>query len=435
MTASPPLRLPFFYGWLLVAIAFVTMGVGVTARTAFSLLFPPILDEFGWERGATAGVFSFGFLISAFLAPLVGWLMDHRGPRVVLELGIFVLALGLLAATAATAPWQLYLTLGVAVGSGSSLLGFSGQSLYLPHWFVRRRGLAMSVAFSGVGVGSLLLPWLQSVLADHGWRAVCWLLAGLMIVLVAPLNLLVRGRPGELGLQPDGDAAPHGPAATRHANVVDPAWAAIDWTLQRAIRTARFWWIVAGYFCALYAWYAVQVHQTKYLVEIGFDPLTAAWALGLVSLVAIPGQIAFGHISDRIGREWVWTIGCLGFALCFLLLLALRGTPTLPLLLVMVLAQGFLGYALTSAFPAIPAEIFESRHYGPIFGSLMAASIFGGAAGPFVTGALFDRTGSYDAGFWVAFWLSLLAIVAIWRAAPRKVRAVAGRIAQTASKA
>src|SRR3954468_9721071 len=151
-------RLPFFYGWLLVAVAFVTMAVGVNARTAFSLLFPPILDEFGWERGATAGVFSFGFLVSAFLSPLVGWLMDRRGPRIVLELGIFVLALGLLAATVATAPWQLYLTLGVAVGSGSSLLGFSGQSLYLPQWFVRRRGLAMSVAFSGVGVGSLLLP-------------------------------------------------------------------------------------------------------------------------------------------------------------------------------------------------------------------------------------------------------------------------------------
>jgi MFS family permease len=112
------------------------------------------------------------------------------------------------------------------------------------------------------------------------------------------------------------------------------------------------------------------------------------------------------------------------------MLLVLRQTPTLPLLLVMVLAQGLLGYALTSVFPAIPAEIFESRHYGPIFGSLMSASIAGGAAGPFFTGLLFDATGSYDAGFWVAFGFSLLAILAIWCAAPRKIRAVAGRIAK-----
>ena len=76
-----PLRLPFFYGWVIVAVVFVTMAVGVNARTAFSLLFPPILDEFGWERGATAGAFSFGFLISAGLSPLLGRMMDRRGPR------------------------------------------------------------------------------------------------------------------------------------------------------------------------------------------------------------------------------------------------------------------------------------------------------------------------------------------------------------------
>src|SRR5205809_3166158 len=82
------LPLPFFYGWLLVAIGFVTMAVGVNARTAFSLLFPPILDDFGWDRGATAGIFSFGFLASALVTPFVGRLMDRRGPVLVVELGV-----------------------------------------------------------------------------------------------------------------------------------------------------------------------------------------------------------------------------------------------------------------------------------------------------------------------------------------------------------
>jgi MFS family permease len=81
------MRLPFFYGWVIVAVAFVTMGIGFNVRTAFSLLFPPILDEFGWERGVTAGAFSFGFLVSAGLSPLLGRLMDHRGPRLVIEIG------------------------------------------------------------------------------------------------------------------------------------------------------------------------------------------------------------------------------------------------------------------------------------------------------------------------------------------------------------
>jgi len=203
-----------------------------------------------------------------------------------------------------------------------------------------------------------------------------------------------------------------------------------DWTLPRAIRTARFWWIALAFFCALFAWYAVQVHQTKYLIEIGFDPLEAAWALGLVSLLAIPGQIALGHISDRIGREWVWTVGNLGFAICFLALLLMRRAPTPMLLYPMIGSQGVLGYGLTSVLGAIPAEIFMGRHYGSIFGTLMLASMLGGAAGPWLTGVLHDATGSYAPAFSVGIGLCLLSALAIWLAAPRKVRAVAGRVLQ-----
>ena len=157
------IRLPFFYGWLLVGISFVTMAIGVNARTAYSLLFPQILDEFGWDRGVTAGAFSFGFLVSAVVTPCVGWLTDRRGPRLVIETGVVLMGTGLLAATLIRQPWQLYLTLGALVGGGVNLLAYTGQSLYLTNWFVRRRGLALSIAFSGVGVGSVtILPWLQT---------------------------------------------------------------------------------------------------------------------------------------------------------------------------------------------------------------------------------------------------------------------------------
>jgi MFS family permease len=426
------MRLPFFYGWVIVGVVFVTMGIGVNARTAFSLLFPPILTEFGWERGVTAGAFSFGFLVSAMLSPSLGRLMDRRGPRVVLEMGVGLMAAGLMLATLVRQPWHLYATLGVMVGGGSVCLGYTGQALFLPNWFVRRRGLAMSLAFSGVGVGSIIiLPWVQTLIARSGWRAACWALAILMLVLLVPLNLLLRRRPEDLGLEPDGDRSARDIAADRRAaNVVDAAWAAVDWTLRRAMRTARFWWIAVSYFCGLFAWYAVQVHQTKYLVDIGFSPSQAAWALGLVSLAGIPGQIALGYVSDRIGREWVWTVGSLGFALCYASLLLLRQAPTPALLYLMVASQGALGYGLTSVIGAIPAEIFQGRHYGSILGTLMLASIAGGAAGPWVTGTLYDATGSYTLAFWIAIGCCALSAGAIWFAAPRKVRAVAGRVKQ-----
>lgn len=419
-----PSLLPFYYGWLIVAVAFVTMAIAVTARTAFSLLLPPLLDEYGWDRGLAAGAFSFGFLFSAVISPAVGRIMDRHGPRIVIESGVVLLAAGLLLAPFIRTPWQLYATLGVLVGGGANLMTFTAQSLYLPHWFVRHRGLAMSLAFSGVGAGAIvLLPWLQSIIETEGWRASCRALGLLVVVVLAPLNLLVRHKPSDVGLLPDG-ATPADAGAGRGggAVVVDAAWAATVWTLGRAIRTARFWWIVVGFFCALFAWYAVQVHQTKYLVEVGFTPLVAAWALGIVSVVAIPGQIGFGALSDRIGREWVWSAGCAGFAICYAALIALEHRPSPTLLYVMVVSQGVLGYALTSVMAAIVAEIFEGPHYGHVFGTVTVALIGGGAAGPFVAGVIHDATGSYRPAFLLAIVLCGVSAAAIWLAAPRKVR-------------
>jgi MFS family permease len=121
-------------------------------------------------------------------------------------------------------------------------------------------------------------------------------------------------------------------------------------------------------------------------------------------------------------------VGSLGFALCYLALLLLPYAPTPALLYVMVISQGVLGYGLTSVVGAIPAEIFQGRHYGTIFGTLMLASIFGGALGPWLTGTLHDATGSYALAFVIAIACAGVSAVAIWLAAPRQVRAVAGRV-------
>ena len=422
-------RLPFYYGWLIVGIAFVTMAIGVTGRTAFSLLLPPLIDEFNWDRGLAAGAFSFGFLVSAVLSPIVGWVVDTRGPRIVILTGALLLTAGLLLAPYMERPWHLYATLGVLVGGGANMMTYTVHSQFLPNWFVRRRGLAIGIAFAGVGVGAIvLLPWLQSIILTEGWRVACRAMALLVILVAAPLNFLVRKKPEDIGLQPDGASQPVAETRQRTpTNIVDPAWAAIDWTLARAMRTSRFWCIVLGYFCGIIAWYAVQVHQTKYLIEIGFSPLVAAWALGAVSIIAIPGQILLGALSDRIGREWIWTAGCLGFAMSYAALLGLEYSQSSVLLYSMVFAQGFLGYALTSVMGPIVAEIFEGPHYGSIFGTITIGLIGGGAVGPWLAGAIHDATGSYRPAFLLIIGLCLVSAMAVWIAGPRKIRLVPGR--------
>src|SRR5258706_14056766 len=354
-------------------------------------------------------------------------MMDRFGPRGVMELGVALMAGGLLLAPLTTQQWHLYLTIGVMVGPGSVCLGYSGQSLFLPNWFIRRRGMAIGLAFAGVGFVSIaLLPGVQLMMEQTGGQTACTAMGILILVVLAPINLLVRKRPEDIGLEPDGDAAPSASSAKPISNIVDPAWAGTDWTLRRAIATARFWWISLGYFCGLYVWYAVQVHQTKYLLDIGFSPAVAVWALGVVSLLGIPGQILLGHISDRVGREWIWAASCAGFAICFAALIALKYAPTLPLVYLMVFAQGALGYGLTSIMGAVVLEIFQGKQYGSIFGTIMLAALAGGAAGPWATGLLYDLAGRYTLAFAVGISVSLLSAIAIWRASPPKVRAGAG---------
>jgi MFS family permease len=423
-------RLPFFYGWVIIAVAFLTMALSVSARTAFSLMFPPIVDEFGWDRGLAAGAFSFGFLVSAAISPVLGRLVDRRGPRFVIEIGTLITVAGLAGATLISSPWHLYGTLGLLVGIGANCMSYSVHSQFLPYWFVRNRALAIGIAFSGVGVGAILiLPWLQALILHEGWRTACWKLGLIALVVLVPVNLLVAKSPDSLGLLPDGES--HTAAGTRKkhpSNIVDAEWTAVEWTVPRAVRTGRFWWLALAFFAGGWIWYSVQIHQTKYLVEIGFDPMLAAWSLGVVAMAGIPGQIVLGAMSDRIGREIVWSMSCAGYAVCYVALLLLAQTPSQPLLWIMVLSQGLLGYAIAAVMGPIVAEIFEGPRFGSIFSLLMVALIGGGAVGPLVTGVLHDLTGTYTAAFALGIAFSAICAVGVWIAAPRKVRVVAGSL-------
>jgi MFS family permease len=375
------MRLPFFYGWIIIVVTFVTMAIGVNARTAFSLLFPPIIGEFGWERGITAGAFSFGFVVSSAVSPLIGRMMDRFGPRGVMELGVALMAGGLLLAPLTSQPWHLYLTIGVLVGAGSVCLGYSGQSLFLPNWFIRRRGLAMGLAFAGVGIGSVtLLPWVQHMIEQTGWRTACTAMGILVLVVLAPINLLVRKRPEDIGLLPDGDAAPTATSPKPVSNVVDPVWVGTDWTLSRALRTARFWWIALGYFCGLYIWYAVQVPRPNSCSTSASARASGSGRSGSQP-ACIPGQIWLGHLSrpdrPRMGG---------GRSAALALRSALRRWsqkywPVLPLVYLMVFTRGARLQADLGDGPVVLRDLSAGQALRQAFGHQLTA-LAGGAPDP-----------------------------------------------------
>lgn len=423
-------RLPFYYGWVVIFVAFVSTGIGVNTRTAFSLLYPPILEEFGWERGVTAAAFSIGFIAAAFFAPVMGWLMDRVGSRFVISLGSVLVGTGLIGATFIREPWQLYLTLGILVVGASVTVSYMGHGMFLPNWFLRKRGLAIGIAFAGAGFGAIvLLPWMQRLINISGWREACWAMAILLMAVLVPLNLLFqRQRPEDLGLHPDGDSEQFQEAGNTPAEgIVNPEWVATEWTLARAMRTMRFWWLAAGFFTSQFIWYAILVHQTQYLLDVGFSSTESATALGLVALFGVVGQIAMGYFSDQLGREWGWMTGCLGFALSLSLLLYLKYHPSSLALYLMVAGQG-LGYGTAPIYASMATEIFQGKHSGTIFGVLNIFTSLGCATGPWVFGTMHDHWGNYEWAFLLALVLCFVSILTIWLAAPRKIRLVAGQI-------
>jgi MFS family permease len=200
------------------------------------------------------------------------------------------------------------------------------------------------------------------------------------------------------------------------------------------MRTASFWWLFFGYVAGFYVFYSIQVHQTKYLIDSGFSVEQAAFALALVGLSGVIGQIAVGYLSDRVGREWGWTVSILGFTICYLVLIFMRYHPVHFLLYLMVFSQGLLGYGMSSVYGAIPAELFEGKRYGEIYGMFGIAAGIGAGIGPWVTGAIYDVTADYVGAFALAMFLSIFSIMCIWFAAPRKVRLVAGQAARRSPK-
>ena len=433
--ANSRLRRPFYYGWVIVAVAFVTMAISVNSRSVFSLLFPPLIAELGWDRATIAAAFSIGFLSAVVYAPLIGIALDRQGPRIVIPVAAGTVATGLWLTTLVTSPWELYVAYGLLVVGASVPVSYMGHGVILPRWFERKRGLATGIAFSGVGVGGIVLfPWLQGLIDGPGWRYACIAIAVLLVLVVIPLNVLAqRTSPAAVGARPDGDRANAGDAAPV-SNIVDHAWASIDWTVARAIRTARFWWFFAAMTSAMFVWYALLVHQTNHLLDVGFLTEQAALALGLVPFVGALGQVGIGHLSDRVGREWTWTLCCLGFAVAYMAMSMMQSAADSWLIYVMIIAQGGFGYGLASMTSAIPAEIFAGRNFGSIYGVLSISAASGASSGPWLTGKIFDTYGSYDPAFAIGLGACVFSIVCVWLAAPRKVRLVAGQAAKRGRK-
>ncbi len=432
-------RLPFFYGWLIVAASFMALGLTYTVWYSFSVFYVALLEQFGWSRASSAGVFSLYVIVYGLSGAVAGAMSDRFGPRRVVLAGVALVTVGLVACSRMTELWQFYLFYGVVSAVGSSAAGWVPCVATVSNWFSRRLGAALGIASAGIGVGILVMvPFAQLLITGYGWRSAYQIVAAILVVGVTPVALLVlRGRPEELGLVKDGRPADDWAGAKQAppalSRVVDHQWASRSWTVASALREQRFWMLFLMLVLANVASQMILVHQVAFLVDGGFDKLLAASIAGLVGLFSVGAKIGWGWVSDRLGREVTYSLGlsCMLVAVAALIGTRLTTFPLLPYLFALTFAMAY--GTLTPLGPAISADLFSGPHFGSIYGVVGIAIGFGSAMGAWFAGYVFDVTGSYFFALGTAAVSSVLSIAVCWLVAPRLVRMVPGRARKKAS--
>lgn len=494
-------RRAIYYGWFVVAVAFLVMFVNYGVRSTQTVLIKGFADDLGIGRGAASLPFTVCILAYAFLAPVTGRLIDRFGPRWVMVGGAFLSGVGLWMCSRANSLLALVFFFGVVFGIGGNGIGLVPSNTSVAMWFRRRLGTALGLATMGIGFGTMILPRLTGIVqARWDWRVSFQFLSYLAFALTVPAFFLLRGREGarledeECGEEGEGEEGgnergtagrsgeesragrerhPHGgglaaheeglaageelfvdrgnrdgeeaglaggtrrPGGQEHADNDDDTSGknkggenrpggqghlggggplkgdgereqaySQGLTLREALRTASFWLLFLGFVLIVVALYGIMVHQVPYLTDRGIAKSWAEWAVAVSGATSIAGRLLFGRLSDRT-REKKNALypACLILVVSVLLLLFVR---SVWMLMVFAVIYGFGFAAYGPVIPAVCAEVFGKANMGAIFGAVTTGGALGGAAGPVITGFIFDHTGSYTGA-----WLLALACVVV----------------------
>jgi MFS family permease len=373
-------------------------GLGDT-YAAFLL---PLEREFGWTRSQVTGVFSVYLLVNGFTAPLVGMVFDRLGPRWVYGAGMGCLGTAFFLAGGLSSLWQFYIFIGALVGVGVSLNGMVPGSALLSRWYRERLSTAIGIAFSAIGVGTIVfVPLAQYLIGEYEWRLAYRILgAGLLIAVpfilfAVPWNRFAAGNP-QMRQEAQKKKAHEG------------------WTPKAAMRTSMFWGLAAVFFCTAIGMFSVVVQLVAFFVDAGFSPLTAASAYGLLGLLSAVSVMSSGFLSDRFGSLRTVTVSFLGTAAGMVVLAVMTFSASGVLLVLFVALFGLCMGTRGPIVSSICARYFAGPHVATIYGVVYAANALGAAVGSFMGGVLHDLTGGYRVGLAVALCFIALAAAPFW---------------------
>ena len=397
-----------FYGWWLSGLAGLVMVISAVPVFHGMAVWAPVLrDHFGWSATQIGAALSLTRAEGAFMGPVEGYLADKLGTRRMVLIGLLVLVGAFALFSQVNSLWVFYLAF-IFMSLGQGLGGWIPLMTMLNHWFSRRRGTAMGISMSVMTGGALLvvpaIAWAIEVDQDTGaavlgWRTTALVIAGVILAGAILLPILIRNRPHDMGLLPDGDSADEAPAV-RRAPTPEEADASLppepELTVRQALRTQAFWCIAFGHGFASMIILAIMSHLGIMMTELDYSLLQVGFIVSLYNFVALPFQFAGGYIGDRIPTN-----------VALFLFTALQGIGVVLItidtsiymfyLFAILFGIGFGGR--TPLTTAIRGEYFGRASFGKILGiSTVPMNILLLIASP-MAGFMRDQLGDYQWAF------------------------------------
>jgi MFS family permease len=386
--------------WLIAAVAFVVLGFSRGIHASFGVFNVALLDAFGWSRGATAGIFSVVLTVDALLSPVVGYLLDRFGSKIISLTGCLALVIGLFLSSRVTALWQLYLCFGLILAVGFTFAGMVPHVFLISEWFSSNRASAIGVVYAGTGVGIMLLaPLSEWLISSYDWTRAFEIYAAVILVGLLPLVWLFYQ---------------HGPYGERLRHRAAKKNDQKQWTAKLALQSLQFWLLFIARIAAASGTTVIVTHQVAHVVDVGFSKFLSASVFGFVGITSSFGRVIFGFIADRLSKQAAYTLNIVMTVIGIGALMILRDPSQGWLLYVYVIFFGIGFGSRAVIFSALTADIFSGKGFGSILGYSTVAVGVGGALGSYLGGAFYDWTGSYLLSFALSALLLALSDACIW---------------------
>ncbi len=398
-------RLNIFYGWVVVAVTFVTMLTTAGAMGLPGALIGALHGDFGWDVGEISSALALRLALFGLIGPFAAALIERYGVRNIVLTAVLLIVVGLLSALVMTKLWQLVVMWGVVVGVGTGLTAVVLGAIVSSRWFTKHRGLVLGMLTASAATGQLVFLPLAAWLVTHvGWRAALLpSIAGLGLA-AALVVLFMRDRPSDVGLLPLGDTvAPVAPPPARQPAIANALGAFVEGS-----RSSTFWILAATFFvCGLSTNGLIQTHFISLCSDFGMPELEAASTLAMMGAFDFVGTILSGWLSDRYDNRWLlfWYYGLRGLSLLYLP----SSTFSLYALSLFALFYGLDWIATVPPTVKLAANTFGREKAGLMFGWIFAAHQIGAATAAFGAGFTRSTMATYLPAFYVAGAMCLVA--------------------------